>query len=219
MRPYFGVLPRVLSARNSAFSAPRICTVDDCGPAHSCGRRPGSCVVVTAILTDDVYVRKIIWSVRAFAAVRGCMHRTTNDRTVVLFSSPTDSKYHAFSVLLTAFPQCNAEMTAWTTQAGAFSMSLANSFASGKELMGQPRHEGEVRCLREGRGGEVTHRVLGKVGEGAGVGDEAGAHHLPDQRAQIGRHAVHALQQIGVHPAPPGQVVSHCAKCTPTCST
>jgi hypothetical protein len=31
MRPYLGVLPRVLSARNSAFSAPRICTVDDCG--------------------------------------------------------------------------------------------------------------------------------------------------------------------------------------------
>jgi hypothetical protein len=30
MRPYLGVLPRVLSARNSAFSAPRICTVDDC---------------------------------------------------------------------------------------------------------------------------------------------------------------------------------------------
>ena len=31
MRPYLGVLPRVLRARNSAFSAPRICTVDDCG--------------------------------------------------------------------------------------------------------------------------------------------------------------------------------------------
>ena len=28
MRPYLGVLPFVLSARNSAFSAPRICTVD-----------------------------------------------------------------------------------------------------------------------------------------------------------------------------------------------
>eukprot|EP00966_Prymnesium_polylepis_P227217 5257855-Prymnesium_polylepis.1 len=28
MRPYLGVLPRVLSARKSAFSAPRICTVD-----------------------------------------------------------------------------------------------------------------------------------------------------------------------------------------------
>ncbi len=28
MRPYFGVLPRVLSARKSAFSAPRIWTVD-----------------------------------------------------------------------------------------------------------------------------------------------------------------------------------------------
>ena len=31
MSPYLGVLPRVLSARNRAFSAPRICTVDDCG--------------------------------------------------------------------------------------------------------------------------------------------------------------------------------------------
>jgi hypothetical protein len=28
MRPYFGVFPFVFSARNSAFSAPRICTVD-----------------------------------------------------------------------------------------------------------------------------------------------------------------------------------------------
>lgn len=54
MRPYFGVLPRVLSARNSAFSAPRICTVDDYGPAHSCGQHPRSCFVMTAILTDDV---------------------------------------------------------------------------------------------------------------------------------------------------------------------
>ena len=33
MRPYLGVLPRVFSARNSAFSAPKICTVDDCGGA------------------------------------------------------------------------------------------------------------------------------------------------------------------------------------------
>ena len=30
MRPYLGVLPLVLRARNSAFSAPRICTVEDC---------------------------------------------------------------------------------------------------------------------------------------------------------------------------------------------
>lgn len=45
-----------------------------------------------------------------------------------------------------------------------------------------------------------SHRILGEVGEGAGVGDEAGAHDLTDESAQVWGHAVHALQQIRMHP-------------------
>mmetsp|Transcript_12113 Transcript_12113/g.26039 ORF Transcript_12113/g.26039 Transcript_12113/m.26039 type:complete len:379 (-) Transcript_12113:661-1797(-) len=40
--------------------------------------------------------------------------------------------------------------------------------------------------------------VLGQVGEAARVGDEAGAHHLPNQGRQVGRHRVHLVEQVGV---------------------
>lgn len=39
-----------------------------------------------------------------------------------------------------------------------------------------------------------SHRVLGEVGKGAGVGDEACPHDLADEGAQVGGHTVHALQ-------------------------
>lgn len=54
-----------------------------------------------------------------------------------------------------------------------------------------------------GKGYEMrrTHRVLGQVGKGAGVADEPRADDLAYERAQVGSHVVHALQQVRMQPA------------------
>mmetsp|Transcript_12147 Transcript_12147/g.28515 ORF Transcript_12147/g.28515 Transcript_12147/m.28515 type:complete len:231 (-) Transcript_12147:84-776(-) len=94
MRPYLGVLPLVLSARKSAFSAPKICTVE-AGyfarfvrePAWEMSRAPTVSPTSEVRLGATAFMRSVRYAESSLRYAESCTTRSANAQTLATSTS------------------------------------------------------------------------------------------------------------------------------------